>query len=107
MTGTVTLTLTVQVPFAAIVPFENVREAAPAAGAKVGEPHPEVDALVGLATTIALGVVGRVSVKLRPVSVTGVGFVNVKVSVDMPLTLVGSGLKFFAIVTADGSRIYA
>ena len=110
MTGTVTFTLIVQLPFAAMVPFENERDVAPALGAKVGVPQPEVDAFVGLATTIApgfVGVVGRVSVKLRPVCVTGVGFVNVKVRVDMPPTLVGSGLKFFAIVTAVGSRIYA
>lgn len=104
-TGTVTLTLTVQVPFAAIVPFENVREAAPAVGAKVGEPHPDVDALVGFATTIAPGLVGSVSVKLRLVSVTEVGFVRVKVRVEMPPRVVGSGLKFLAMVTTDGSRI--
>ena len=97
----------VQVPFAAIVPFENEREAAPAVGAKVGEPQPDVEALAGLATTIAPGLVGRVSVKLRSVSVTGVGFVSVKVRVDIPFTVVGSGLKSFEIVTAEGSRIYA
>ena len=105
MTGTVTFTLMVQVPFAAIVPFEKESETAPAVGAKVGVPHPEVDALVGLATTIAPGLVGRVSVKLTPVSVTGVGLVSVKVSVEIPLTVVGSGLKLFAIVTTDGSRM--
>jgi len=87
------------------MPFENDTEPFPATGANVGEPHPDVDAFVGLATTIAPGLVGRVSVKLRLVCVTGVGFVNVKVRVEMPPTLVGSGLKFFAIVTAEGSRI--
>lgn len=105
MTGTVTFTLIVQLPFAAMVPFENEREVAPALGAKVGVPQPDVEAFVGLATTIAPGLVGRLSSKWRPVCVTGVGFVNVKVSVEIPPTLVGSGLKFFAIVTADGSRI--
>ena len=99
------MTLIVQVPFAAIVPFENDSEAAPADGAKVGVPQPEVEAFVGFAITIAPGLVGSVSVKLRPVSVTGVGLVNVKVNVDVPFTVVGSGLKFFAMVTADGSRI--
>lgn len=101
--GTVALTLMVQVPLAAIVPFEKERDAAPAVGAKVGVPHPDVEALVGLATTIAPGDVGNISVKLISVSVTGVGFVSVKVSVEIPLTVVGSGLKFFAMLTTDGS----
>jgi hypothetical protein len=105
VTGTVTLTLTVQVPLAAIVPFEKESDAAPAVGANAGVPHPEAEAFDGVATTIAPGLVGNVSVKLRPVSVTGVGFVSVKVRVDTPFTLVGSGLKLFAIVTTDGSRI--
>ena len=71
----------------------------------VNVPPQEFVVVRGEATTIAPGLVGRVSVKLRPVIVTGVGLVNVKVRVDIPPTLVGSGLKFFAIVTADGSRI--
>jgi len=103
--GTVTLTLIVQLLLGASVPFKNERDAAPAVGAKVGVPQPDVDAFVGLATSIAPGLVGRKSSKCKPVCVTGVGFVNVKVRVEMPPTLVGSGLKFFAIVTADGSRI--
>ena len=103
--GTLTLTVMVQLLLGASVPFENDREALPATGAKVGEPHPEVDAFVGLAITIAPGVVGSVSVKFRLVSVTEVGLVNVKVSVEMPPTVVGSGLKFLAIVTTEGSRI--
>ena len=49
MAVVVTLTLIVHVPFAAIVPFENEMELAPADGAKVGEPQlvvvaPGVDA---------------------------------------------------------------
>ena len=106
VTGTVTFTLIVQLLLGASVPFENDTEPLPATGAKVGVPQPDVDAFVGLATTIApgfVGVVGSTSVKFRLVCVTGVGFVNVKVSVDIPPTLVGSGLKFFAIVTAEGS----
>lgn len=109
-TGTVTLTLIVHVPFAAIVPLEKESEPAPAVGVKVGDPQPVVDALVGFATTIApgfAGVVGSVSVKFRPLTDTGVGLVNVKVRVEIPLTVVGSGLKFFAIVIAEGSKMYA
>ena len=105
VTGTVTLTLIVQLLFGARLPLENERDAAPAVGAKVGEPQPVVEAFGVLATIMAPGVVGSVSVKLRPLSVTEVGFVKVKVRVDTPLTVVGSGLKFFEIVTAVGSRI--
>lgn len=107
VTGTVTFTLIVQVPFAATVPFENDSEAAPAAGVKVGVPQPDGEAFAGLATTIVPGVVGSVSVKFSPVSVVGVGLVMVKVNVETPLTFVGSGLKFFVRVTTEGSRTYA
>src|SRR5687767_794113 len=108
-TGTVTLTETVQVPAAASAPPVKRMPGSPAASAppklSVNVP-PQVFVVVrGEATSIAPGLIGSVSVKLRLVCVTGVGFVNVRVSVDMPPTLVGSGLKFFAIVTADGSRI--
>ncbi len=101
------MTLIVQVLFAAIVPFENEMEAAPATGANVGVPQPEVDALVGLATVIAPGEVGSVSVKFRPLTLAAFGLVNVKVSVEIPPALVGSGLKFFEIVSVEGSRINA
>ena len=106
--GTVTFTLIVQLLLGASVPFENDKEPLPATDAKVGVPQPDVDAFVGFAMTIApgfAGIVGRKSSKCKPVSVTGVGFVNVNVNVEMPPTLVGSGLKFFAIVTAEESRI--
>ena len=60
------------------------------------------------ATVIAPGAVGRVSVKFNPLTVTEVGFVNVKVNAETPPALVGSGLKFFAMVTAEaGSMMYA
>lgn len=101
--GTVTLTLIVQVLFAAMLPFENEILAAPAVGANVGEPQPVVEAPGVLATTIAPGEVGNVSVKFRPLNEEGVGLVIVKVRVEMPPTVVGSGLKFFEIVTAEGS----
>jgi hypothetical protein len=103
--GTVTLTLMVQLLFGARLPFEKLSETAPADGEKLGEPQPVVDAFGVLATSMAPGVVGRSSVNLSPLSVTEVGFVNVKVRVDTPPTVVGSGLKFFEIVTAEGSRI--
>ena len=50
--GTATSTLTTHVLFAATLPFENETELAPAVGAKVGEPHPEVEYVAGVATTI-------------------------------------------------------
>ena len=82
---------------------EKEREAAPAVGAKVGEPQPVVDAFGELATTIAPGDTGSTSVKFNPLKATGVGFVNVKVRVETPPAVVGSGLKFLEIVTAAGS----
>ena len=105
VTGTLTLTLIVHVLFGARLPLEKEREAAPATGAKVGEPQPVVEALGELATTIAPGLIGNVSVKFRPLNEAEVGLVSVKVSVETPPAVVGSGLKFFAIVTAEGSRI--
>lgn len=103
--GTVTLTLIVQVLFAAMLPFEKEIDVAPAAGANVGEPQPVVEALGVLATTIAPGEVGKVSIKFKPLNEEGVGLVIVNVRVETPPTVVGSGLKVFEIVTAEGSRI--
>ena len=60
----VTLTLIVQVPFAAIVPFVKEIEGSPAEGAKVGVPQLVVVAPGVVATTICVGVVGSGSVKL-------------------------------------------
>lgn len=107
ITGTVTFNLIVHVLFAAIVPLENEMDPAPATGAKVGDPQPEVEALVGLATVIAPGVVGRVSVKFNPLTLAELGLVRVNVRVEMPPAFVGSGLKFFEIVNVDGSRTKA
>ena len=90
---------------AARLPLENERDAAPAEGAKVGEPQPVVAAFGELATTMAPGVAGRLSVKFSPLKEAEVGFVRVKVSVETPPAVVGSGLKFFEIVTAEGSSI--
>ena len=99
--------LIVHVLFAPMLPLENEIEPAPAAGAKVGEPQPVVNALGVLATTMAPGVVGNVSVKFNPLKEAEVGLVSVNVRVETPPTVVGSGLKFFEIVTAEGSRMYA
>jgi hypothetical protein len=87
-----------------MLPFEKEMDAAPATGVNVGVPQPVVEAFGVLATTMAPGVVGKVSVKFNPLNEEGVGLVMVNVSVDTPPAVVGSGLKFFEIVTAEGSR---
>src|SRR5687768_1228881 len=105
VTGTVTLTLIVQLLFGARLPFEKARDVSPAPGVKVGEPQPVVEAFGVLATAITPGVFGRSSVNLSPLNEAEVGLVRVKVRVETPPKVVGSGLKFFEIVTAEGSRI--
>src|SRR6266498_4961597 len=99
------LTVIVQLLFGARLPFEKERDVAPAVGAKVGEPQPVVEAFGVLATVMLPGVCGRLSVKFSPLSAVEVGLVKVNVRVETPPAVVGSGLKFFAIVTAEGSRI--
>jgi hypothetical protein len=105
--GTATFTLTVQLLFGASVPFENEMEVAPAVGEKIGVPQLLVVAPGVAPTTIAPGVVGKVSVKSTPVMVALFGFVIVKVKAETPLMLVGSGLKFFDMLTLVGSTILA
>lgn len=61
------LTLTVQVPPPTMVPPEKEIEALFAFGLKVGVPQPLVLALGVVATTIAPGEVGKVSLKATPV----------------------------------------
>ena len=87
----VTLTLTVHVPPAAIVPPENVRLVFPAAGANVGAPHPDVLAAGVAATCVPAG---NGSLKATPVSGSGLpaGFVSVNVSVDVPFKGIVVGL---------------
>lgn len=108
-TGTVTLTETVHVLEAATdppvkrIPRSLAASVPPALSVNV--PPQLLDVVRGEAMTIAPGAVGNISVKLRPLSDMDVGLVMVNVSVEIPLTVVGSGLKFFAIVTTDGSRI--
>ena len=94
-----------QLALGAKLPFEKDRDPAPAAGAKVGEPQPAVDAFDGLATIMIPGVVGRESLKFRLLKYVEVGFVSVKVRVETPPTVVGSGLKLLEMVMAEGSRI--
>ena len=100
----VTLTVIEQVPFPAMVPFEKEMEVAPAAGAKVGVPQLVVEAFAGFATT---RLVGNGSTKLNPLMAPALGLVNVMVKDETPFTLVGLGLKLFAIVTLLGSMILA
>lgn len=106
-TGIATFTETVHVPAAAIEPPVRRMPGSPAASAppalSVNVPPQVLVVVRGEATTITPGDIGSVSVKLISMSVTGVGFVSVKVSVEIPLTVVGSGLKFFAMLTTDGS----
>jgi hypothetical protein len=98
-----TWTLTVQVPPAAMVPFEKESDPAPAAGEKVGDPHPLVAALGVEATTRLPGEIGRVSVNVTPErDVVRFGFEIVKVSVVGAFTLTGFGEKDFEIT--GGSR---
>ena len=89
------------------MPSENEIEPAPAVGAKVGVPQLFVEYVAGLATVIAPGLVGKVSVKLAPLMATSFGLLSVKVNVDVPVTLVGSGTKFLSIVISEGSTITA
>jgi len=105
--GAVTFTRTMQLPLAATLPLEKEIEVTPATGAKVGVPQPEVVAPVGLATAMAPGDVGNVSVKFRPARATPLGLLMVKVSVEVPPAVVGSGAKDLAMVTSVGSRMVA
>jgi hypothetical protein len=98
----------VQLPLAGTVAFATEMEPEPAVAVMAGEPHPEEDALAGLATVMAPGVVGKVSEKLRSLIGTVAVLVRVKVRVDIPPIFVGDGLKLFEIFTAlAGSTIYA
>src|SRR3989442_512159 len=100
-----------------MVPFENEIEGAPAPGVNVGAPQPEVEAVAGLAATIApddgapahvvvgdgvaatCSPLGSVSVNLTPVRRALFGLVSVKVNVDVALTAMGFGEKALPIVS--------
>ena len=99
--NSVMLTLTMQVPPAAMLPPENVSDTAAAAGAKVGAPQPVVLVAGVPATRITPGLVGKVSVNATPVSaVVGLALLMVKVRVDVPLTAMGVGEKSLAMLGA-------
>src|SRR5258708_2253896 len=93
---------TVHVPPAAIVPPENVIEAAFPAGPNTGAPQPAGAAFGVPATLIAPGEVGNVSPKAPPLMASfGFGFVIVKVRREIPPARIGVGAKALAI---DGGR---
>ena len=106
--GTATRTLTVQLLLAATVPLAKETEEAPATGAKVAAPQPDVANVAGLATTIWLPASdGSVSLKLAPPIAAALGFPMVKVSVDVPPATAGAGENALAKVSAVGSTMLA
>jgi hypothetical protein len=89
-------TVTVQVPDAGIVPPVKVRVVPPAAGVKVGEPHPAETDLFGVGATSSPE--GSESVNPTPVNAVPLfGFVIVNVRVDVSPTRMGSGAKLLLI----------
>ena len=106
--GTETSTLATHVLLAATLPLENETELAPAVGAKVGEPQPEVEKVAGVATTIWFpDSAGSGSVKLAPLTADGFGLDMTKVRVDVPPATAGEGENVFEIVSAAGSTMLA
>ncbi len=57
------------------------------------------------ATTILAGEVGKVSKKLTPSMLVGVGLFSVTMSVDVPPEVIESGTNRFLIVTLEGPII--
>ena len=97
--GATTCTVTVQVPPAAMLAPLNATEAAPAAGAKVGAPQPEVVGVGAGATTIAPGDVGKVSLKAMPLSVVEVfGLVITNCKVAGTFAAIGLVTKVFVML---------
>ncbi len=94
LAGTATFTVIVQVPLAAIVPFEKAIEAAPAENApapmgatSVGLPQPVMDVVV-FAIVMAPGEVGKVSLKDKPPIGLEVGLLIVNVRAEvLPATM--------------------
>ena len=84
-----------------MLPPENDRLVAPAAGLKVGEPQPTVLAPVGLATLIWPGVVGKVSAKLTLLwERLALGLVMMNCKTDVPFAPIVSGRKALLIFGA-------
>src|SRR5262249_47707745 len=88
-----------------MVPFENVNKAAPDVGGKVWLPEPAVGRPGVVATSMAAGAVGSVSVNATPVRVEAVGLESVTFRVDEPPAVVELGAKLLAIITCAGSMI--
>ena len=93
LAGTLMATLMVQVAPAVMIPLLKVSVAAPAVGAKVGEPQFEVEAAGVGATTIAPGVVGRVSV--NPTSLMALLLVFWMVNDRVEVPPVAAGVNAF------------
>ena len=97
--GATTWTVTVQLPFAARLPPLNATEAAPATGAKVAAPQPEVVAPGAAATTIAPGDVGSVSLNAMPDSVVALfGLVMKNLKVDGRFAAIGRVRNVFVML---------
>ncbi len=81
------MTVTVQVPPAAIVPPENAIDIAPATGVKTGAPQPDVENVAGDATVMAPGELGKLSLNATPLSAVaafGLAIWNVMAETPMP-----------------------
>lgn len=89
----VTTTVTVQLPFAGMVPPDSATEPEPAVAVTV---PPQLVAGAGAAALTRPK--GYVSVKAAAEAATPFGFVNVIVSVDVPATMNDAGAKLFATV---------
>ncbi len=93
----VTFTETVQMLLAATVPPLKVRVVAPATGANVGVPQPDLTILGTAATCIPAGRESEKATFVR--AALGLGFVMVNVRVLVPFTLISSGEKDLLIVS--------
>ena len=83
-------------------------EVAPAVGENVGDPHPEVVKVAGVATTICPpDKSGSGSVKLAPLTGVAEGLPIVNVRVDVPPATVCAGENALANESAAGSLIFA
>src|SRR4029450_8277949 len=89
-------------------PPQNKTAPPPPPGPTAGEPHPAVEYVAGVATTIwPPDSVGNVSLKLAPPTAAAFGLPIVNVSVDVPPATVGVGENALAIVSAAGSMMFA
>ncbi len=96
------MTATLQLPPAARLPPLKLSEVAPAAGANVGAPQPDVVAFGGLATIMAPGATGNTSVKATPArALFGLGLLIVNVSRETPPGMIGVGENCLAMPGGD------